>query len=353
MRYLRDLLPVFAALIFAVAVVGLTGKTTVEVGTENAPVSVSTTTLPAAVPVAEEAATTTATTSPAAPAAIPDTRAQLTAAGGRLLNAVVNIICIPRGNGTLRAISGSGVIIDPRGLIITAAHVGQYFLLRDDPTPGNVSCVIRKGSPASDAYTADPVYISPAWIEHNPTTLSESEPKGTGEDDFAILAITGSATDAPLPASFPYLPLSAATPKVGEQTAIGSYAAQYLGTKQIENQLYPTLVFEPITDRFTFTSTSVDVVSISGTPAAQEGSSGGGVVDAAGNLIGLITTSSTSGGVASRTLHAITPLHIRTSFAADMGIGLDTYLASTDIPALVAQFKAEANDLGKFLAAAQ
>jgi hypothetical protein len=48
-----------------------------------------------------------------------------------LRGAIVNIICIQGGG--LRGSSGSGVIVDPRGIILTVAHVGQNFLLRDYP----------------------------------------------------------------------------------------------------------------------------------------------------------------------------------------------------------------------------
>src|SRR3989344_1157804 len=41
---------------------------------------------------------------------------------------LVNILCGAR-SGTFRPISASGVIIDPRGVILTNAHVAQYFLL--------------------------------------------------------------------------------------------------------------------------------------------------------------------------------------------------------------------------------
>src|SRR3989344_252919 len=48
--------------------------------------------------------------------------------------AVVNILCITGSGGPLNSISGSGVIIDPRGIILTNAHVAQYFLLKNYPT---------------------------------------------------------------------------------------------------------------------------------------------------------------------------------------------------------------------------
>ena len=64
--------------------------------------------------------------------------------------ALVNILCTSRGS--VRPISGSGVIIDSRGVILTNAHVAQYVLLAENPAI-NLSCVIRTGSPAAASKT--------------------------------------------------------------------------------------------------------------------------------------------------------------------------------------------------------
>ncbi|MBY0293848.1 hypothetical protein K2Q08_00780, partial [Patescibacteria group bacterium] len=44
---------------------------------------------------------------------------------------LVNIFCLTKSGGYLYPISGSGVMITKNGIILTNAHVGQYFLLRD------------------------------------------------------------------------------------------------------------------------------------------------------------------------------------------------------------------------------
>jgi hypothetical protein len=212
-----------------------------------------------------------------------------------------------------------------------------------------MNCIVRTGGPATDAYTASLVYVSPSWIQENPSTLSESQPKGTGENDIAILAITGSANGAPLPSSFTSTPLSEVDSSLGEKVAIGSYAAQYLGASEIENDLYPTIVFNTIANRYTFDTNTPDVIAITGTPAAQEGSSGGGVADANGRLVGLITTSSVTGDIADRTFHAITPLHIRASFEADSGTSLDYYLANNSLATLIDNFASETAQLAKII----
>ena len=82
---------------------------------------------------------------------------------------------------TIRLATGSGVIIDPRGIILTNAHVAQNFLFENAPTFGNTDCIIRAGSPASPFYDAEILYISPSWIKENAQSFKEEDPIGTGE----------------------------------------------------------------------------------------------------------------------------------------------------------------------------
>jgi hypothetical protein len=264
-----------------------------------------------------------AASAPEAAAPLPASGDQLAAASLSLRAALVNILCIaPSGSG-LRSISGSGVIVGSSGYILTNAHIGQYFLLADR----GVACVIRTGTPAKTAYLAAPVFVSPAWL---------ASPTGTGEHDLALLAISSTASGAPLPAAFPHVPLASAPPALGEPVVIGSYAAQFLELNQIENALSPTLVYGSVADLFTFAVNSVDVVSLGGTAAAQEGSSGGGAIDASGHLVATITTSTTQGDTASRRLDAITASYIRREYAAEASTTLDALLSEPPAAAIAA-----------------
>ena len=226
--------------------------------------------------------------------------------------------------------SGSGVIVDPKGTILTNAHVAQYFLLANR----SVSCTIRSGSPATDRYEAALVFISSAWINANAGVLTEAMPSGTGEYDFAFLAITKSATSATLPSSFPFLPLATTPPLSGTPIVIASYGAQFLESSQVQSSLFPTVVFGSVKDVFTFAVNTIDVLALGGSAAAQEGSSGGGVASVKGELIGTITTSTVSGDTNSRSLSAITASYIRAEYANETGQALDLLLAEPTSTAL-------------------
>lgn len=262
--------------------------------------------------------------------------------------ALVNIICSPKTSALKKSISGTGVIIDSRGIILTVAHVGHYFLLEDYPAQGSSDCIIRTGSPAKTAYDAELIYVSPDWVKENASALSETRPRGNGEHDFAFLAITKTLTSNKLPASFTSVPFASGEPDEADAVAIGSYGAEFLTGKEIQNSLYPIIDDGKIADVYTYGGDDVDVISIQGSDAAQSGSSGGGIVNTDGRFIGLITTSSLSGGTAQRTLYAITPAHLRTSFRADTGKSLETYLRG-DLDELIDAFIEEKEELAELV----
>src|SRR3989344_4147782 len=169
----------------------------------------------------------------------PSESSSLDASASALRAALVNIICYaPAGSG-LRSISGSGIIVDSKGIILTNAHIAQHFLLTDRA----VSCTIRAGSPATDKYKASLIYIPSSWVNANASILTQTNPSGTGEYDFALLAISKSITRDELPPSFPFIPLATSPSKIGTPVVIASYGAQFLESSQIQSSLLPTLGF--------------------------------------------------------------------------------------------------------------
>ena len=264
--------------------------------------------------------------------------------------ALVNILCMPRGGGSLQPISGSGVIIDSRGIILTNAHVAQYMLLSEDPAI-DLSCQIRTGNPARAQWTADVLYMPSVWVNSHVAEINASRPTGTGEHDYALLRITGSVSGAPLPTVFPSLPFDSreAIGFLGDQVLGASYPAEFIGGFAAENDLYPVTSVSPIDQLLTFGINTVDAISIGGVVEAQSGSSGGAVVNAWGRLIGIISTTSDAPTTAARDLHAITLSYISHDLLTQSGSDLPTFLAgdlaakeadfnSNTLPGLTAQY---------------
>lgn len=240
-----------------------------------------------------------------------------TEVNARTRDALVNVLCTTGPGGLLNPMSASGVIVSPRGIVITNAHVAQYFLLRDYPVPGNIQCVLRTGSPAQPKYTAELLLVSPQWIYDNASMIVSQDPTGTGENDYAFLRITGTTNpNVSLPSSFPSLEPDVREDalSVGDQALTAGYPAGFLGGISIQRELYANTSVTPVREIFTF-ETLADLFSIGGSVVAQKGASGGGVVSSAGKLVGIIVTSTDSDTTGGRDLRAITLAHINRSLA--------------------------------------
>ena len=251
-------------------------------------------------------------------------------------NAVVNIMCLPRAGG-LNPISGSGVVIDPRGIILTNAHVAQYVLLSESPEV-DLRCYIRTGSPAVIRWTPSVLFMPSAWVAQHASELNQPHPTGTGEHDYALLYITGSADGAPLPAQFPFL-----TPDTREgigfaadSVLAASYPAEFVGNAA-RNNLYAAASVTTIGQLLTFATSSIDAISVGGVIEAQSGSSGGAVVNAWQRLIGIITTTSNGQTTADRDLRAVTLSYIDRDLKVQSGLSLSEVIAGDPLT-LTTQF---------------
>lgn len=237
---------------------------------------------------------------------------------------IVNILCTS-GTTLLNPISGSGVIISKNGVILTNAHIAQYYLLKDY---ANIDCVIRTGSPASPLYRAKLLYISPEWVENNADLLIQEEPKGTGEFDYAFLHIT-ERTDKtkPLPISFSYTPFSvSAKIDQGDGVLVAGYPAGFLGGLSIQKGLYAASSVASINKLYTFESGALDLISVGGSIVAQKGSSGGAVVNRSNKLIGIVVTSTLEETTSERDLRAITLEYINRDFILHNGHDLSSFI---------------------------
>lgn len=245
--------------------------------------------------------------------------------------AVVNIFCTTKTSGSLYPVTGSGVVISDTGIILTNAHLAQYFLLKDfNGQKDFVQCIIRTGNPAYPTYNAELVYISPTWVEENKTVLIEQNPQGTGEHDYAFLKITGRIDGSNIE-KLPYIPLNIKeNNKKDLTTLLASYPAGFLGGQSILRDLYQSSSITSISDIYTFGSSTIDLISVGGTVVSQKGSSGGAVVNENGEMIGLISTESEATKTSDRDLRAITVAYINRDLKDDYGQNLIDILTFPD-----------------------
>jgi S1-C subfamily serine protease len=234
--------------------------------------------------------------------------------------ALVNILCYTQDT-ALNNSSGSGVIIDPRGIILTNAHVAQYVLLAQSGQT-NLSCVVRSGAPAQVRWSAEVLYIPPIWIREHAEDITSASPTGTGEHDYALLMITPlPQSNDPFPQSFPYLPVDSRE-GIGfpaDPVLAASYPSEFVGAHATQFNLYPASSITTIRKLYTFTEKTIDLLSVGGIPEAQSGSSGGAVVNMWGYLIGVITTTSEGSTTADRELRALALSYINADLLSQSG----------------------------------
>ena len=207
------------------------------------------------------------------------------------LEALVNIFCTYRTDTYVKTTTGTGFLIDTDGVILTNAHVAQFLLL--EGIVGDAECVIRTGNPAQEKYKAELLYISPSWVLEHAKLINDAAPKGTGERDYALLYVTSGINNNPMPKKFAALPFDTELMKtnaVGIDVFATGYPAETMLAQGIKSDLIPKQATTTVGELMTFGSQFVDIFTIRGTLLGEHGSSGGPVVDANGNAIGIIST---------------------------------------------------------------
>ena len=247
--------------------------------------------------------------------------------------ALVNILCLTD-SGSMRPISGSGVIIDARGIILTNAHVAQYVLLAQSGEV-RLSCTVRTGAPAHAVGTPEVLYLPPIWIQEHAKDIVIANPTGTGEHDYALLRLTSPVQSAPL-----QIDTREAISFQDDPVLAAGYPAEFIGGYGALHDLYPVSSITKVRELLTFESNTVDLISLSGIIEAQSGASGGPVVNGWGYLTGIITTTSDGVTTADRELHALTLSYIDRDLFAQSGVNLMTLLQQ-DADVQVATFKTD------------
>lgn len=241
----------------------------------------------------------------------------IAAATQSLRASTVNLFCTGVLGGYRESISGTGVMIDSQGVLLTSAHVAQFMLLK------TFSCTIRTGSPASTQYQASLLYLPPQWVAENAYKIGQPDATSTGQYDFAFVYIQNAGK------TFPRSQITTGVPPIHEPVIIAAYPAQYLTGSTVQNDLYISSVASTLDTLYTFLEggKTVDEFSLGASALSQSGSSGGGVARAEdGAVFGLITTQTQGENTSQRELNAITVGHIDRSLKEFGEGGIETLM---------------------------
>jgi hypothetical protein len=257
-----------------------------------------------------------------------------------LRKGVVNILCRSRSS-FVNGISGSGVLVADSGVILTNAHIGQYFLLE---RYGLVNCHIRTGNPAKGNARANPLYISKQWLKENSRSLLKETATGSGENDFAFIQL---ATTTQIGKNLSPVTLAIDHGlRVRSQTIAVAYPAGMIGGFFIENALYASSAIPEITDILSFGTSTPDLFLLSGSILAQRGASGGLVSNLNGHVFGIISTVSEESNTKDRTMGAISIEHIANAVYKESGLSLHD-LVSGNFTEVQARVKNYINETGR------
>ena len=235
-----------------------------------------------------------------------------------LRESLVNIYCQYKTDTHIRTTTGTGFFINPKGIILTNAHVAQFLLLEESEyAPGTVSCIIRSGNPATPRYEAELLYISPNWIFENASLITDEHPRGTGERDYALLYVSASLDKEPLPVAL--LPRNTE----GKTIVTGGYPAGALLRSGADAALAPVVAESTIGSLYTFGSNYADLFAVAESPVGEEGASGGPIVESGtGKAIGIIVTRGDEALEGARSLRALTLSYLDRSMQEETGFSL-------------------------------
>lgn len=264
-------------------------------------------------------------------------------------NVVVNIVCLNKTKTNIKMTTGSGVIISSSGLVLTNTHVANNFLFDDKTKDSYKNCYIRRENIPTYGFNAELVYMSEEWLRENKDFFSKENPKGSGENDYALLAITTNTNPVlSVPSSFDYAHIitNDAILEKGKNITVAAYPGIHTGVFEVDSngKLKQSQTF--ISEVMTFNSNSADVISTGPNEVAKKGSSGGGVFNGQ-DLLGIIVTTDTNNE--GSYINAITLPYIVADFSVDTGKNFKEYI-SINRQNLISEYSDDVNTLKTFIA---
>jgi S1-C subfamily serine protease len=255
-------------------------------------------------------------------------------AASLLEEATVNLYCRIKVAGRTYSATGSGVLVHQTGVILTNAHVGQYFLLGSSSSRTKTECTVRGGSPANDKYDATLLYLSPSWARETVEETTKKQPgKGTGESDFALLRIVATGTRSSQ-AFFPAVALDMFTTlEDGDEVVAAGYPAEDLNFRQVLRNLAYRAASSTLTAINSFQRPYQDVLTLAPSMMSVSGVSGGPIALPDDKLIGIAVTVS-KGTESERSLRGITLSYIDRALRSETGLWLQTYISNPFLPAI-------------------
>lgn len=214
---------------------------------------------------------------------------------------IVNMFC---SNGKGEYIIATGAIIHPNGYVLSNAHVAADL-------PMGSTCDIRRGSPSVPFATAKLVLVPSIYAK-------SSDPQTQAHNDVSIWKIEN--MQGPLP----FWTIDESTKTQDEEKLLTlSYPAELLGSQLILKGV--NLLFSETT----VTASDAVLIKSRATISAQQGSSGGVLIDHyTGFIRGLMFAIDKEAPLVSdRNLYSITPHGINEAIKKETGKTLKEYLA--------------------------